>query len=84
VVIEASANISRVGENSRSVPLLLEAQDSSFYSLKEGSQERHDLSCIERRQVRAPIACMADKMAFVLAVDMNQEEDVRTLYLHLD
>jgi hypothetical protein len=27
---------------------------------------------------------MADGMAFVLAVDLNQEKDVWSLYLHLD
>jgi hypothetical protein len=43
----------------------------SFYSLKEGSQGRHRLSCMERRRVRAPVAGMADGMAFVLAVYLN-------------
>jgi hypothetical protein len=32
-----------------------------------------------QRCVRAPM----DSMAFVLVVDLSQEEDVRSLYLHL-
>jgi hypothetical protein len=27
---------------------------------------------------------MVDSMAFVLSIDLNQEEDVWSLYLHLD
>ena len=43
---EASSNIGRGGQNLGSVvlPITLEALDSSFYSLKEGSQERQGLS----------------------------------------
>jgi hypothetical protein len=55
-----------------------------LYSLKEGSQERHSLSYMERKRVKVPVVGMADSMAFVLAVDLNQEEDTWSLYLHLD
>jgi hypothetical protein len=42
------------------------------------------LSCMQRRRVRAHVASMADSMAFVQAIDSNQEEDVWSLYLPLD
>lgn len=42
------------------------------------------LSCMERRRVQTPVTGMVVGMAFVLAIDLNQEEDARSLYLHLD
>jgi hypothetical protein len=44
-MIEASANIS-VEVKTVKCSLLLEALGSSTYSLKEGYQERHGLSCM--------------------------------------
>jgi hypothetical protein len=38
----------------------------------------------ERRRVRTPIAGMVVGMAFIPVVDLNWEEDVQSLYLHLD
>jgi hypothetical protein len=53
-VIEASANIVVEGENLSSVLPLNEAPGSSFYSLKEGSQEHHDLSCMGEETSLSP------------------------------
>jgi hypothetical protein len=38
---------------------------------------------LERRRVQAPVAGMVIGMAFVPAVELSREEDVRSLYFHL-
>jgi hypothetical protein len=51
VVIEASVNISRGVKTVKCSLSPHEAMDSSFYSLKEGSQERHGLSRMGEKDV---------------------------------
>jgi hypothetical protein len=77
-MIEASVNISRRGKNREVFPSLNEAMGSSFYSLNSRRAPRSAMVCRvrERRCVRTSAADIVVDTAFILAVDLNWEEDV--------